>query len=150
MNQYRPMSKMQINNRLSLGKINKNKFINRQNYSSFQRRMNYDHSAKIYLKNYIQQKFKPKLFSLLDINDKITNSRGTVLPQQYKRLTDEENKRLFGFSYRTDRSYDFSKIRQILGSASGISSAKKKRPMMKKLMKLRIKYIIDIIAILEI
>ena len=126
MNQYRPMSKMQINNRLSLGKINKNKFINRQNYSSFQRRMNYGHSAKVYLKNYMQQKFKPKLFSLLDINDKITNSRGTVLPQQYKRLTDEENKRLFGFSYRTDRSYDFSKIRQILGSASGISSAKKK------------------------
>ena len=131
MNRYRPMSKAQLNNKLSLAKIYKNKFINRQNLSSFQHRSNVNSSAKAYMTNYMQYKFKPKLFSLLDINDKITNSRGTVLPQQYKRLSQEENKRLFGFSYRTDRSYDFSKIRQILGSAS--PSSKKKMADEKKI-----------------
>ena len=60
---------------------------------------------------------RPKLFSLLDINDKITNSRGTSVPMQFKRLTDEENQRQFGFSYRTDKKYDFSMIRKILSSA---------------------------------
>ena len=124
MNRYRPMSKAQLNNKLSLAKIYKNKFINRQNLSSFQNRANCNNSARAYITKYMQYKFKPKLFSLLDINDKITNSRGTVLPQQYKRLSQEENKRLFGFSYRTDRSYDFSKIRQILGSASPLSKKK--------------------------
>ena len=67
-------------------------------------------------------KSRPKLFSLLDINDKITNSRGTSIPMQFKRLTDEENQRQFGFSYRTDKKYDFSMIRKIL---SATKSSKK-------------------------
>ena len=46
-----------------------------------------------------------KLFSLIDINHKITNSKGTTLPIQYKRLTPEEinnyfhNDKLVGWSY---------------------------------------------------
>ena len=59
---------------------------------------------------------RPKLFSLLDINDKITNSRGTSIPIQFKRLSDDENQRQFGFSYRTDKKYDFSMIRKILSA----------------------------------
>ena len=123
MNRYRPMSRIQMNNKLSLGKINKSNIIHRNNLSSFARRTNYN-NQKFSTTNYLQYKFKPKLFSLLDINDKITNSRGTVLPIQYKRLTDEENKRLFGFSYRTDRVYDFSKIQQLLGTKYAKSAKK--------------------------
>ena len=114
MNRYRPLSRMEINSNLSLEKINKSHLIPRNNLSSFARRTNYN-NQKLYMSNNLENKFKPKLFSLLDINDKITNSRGTVLPMQYKRLNDEENKRLFGFSYKTDKRYDFSRIQQILG-----------------------------------
>ena len=44
--------------------------------------------AKTYRRSYknLFQKDK-KLFSLLDINDKVTNSRGTSLPFQFKRLS---------------------------------------------------------------
>jgi hypothetical protein len=59
-------------------------------------------------------KFRPKLFSLLDINDKITNSRGTSLPIQFKRLTDEENQRQFGFSYRKEQNYNLALIKNFL------------------------------------
>lgn len=37
---------------------------------------------------------QPKQFSLVDINDKITNKRGTDLPEQFKRRTPEEVKDL--------------------------------------------------------
>ena len=121
MNRYRPLSRIEINNNLSLGKINKSNIIHRNNLSSFARRINYN-NQKFYMTNNIENRNKPKLFSLLDINDKITNSRGTVLPIQYKRLSDEENKRLFGFSYRTDKKYDFSRIQQILGKKSNNTS----------------------------
>ena len=47
-----------------------------------------------------KSKEKPKLFSLLDINDKITNSRGTSIPKQYRRLTDKEQQRIFGLFSR--------------------------------------------------
>ena len=52
---------------------------------------------------------KPKLFSLLDINDKITNSRGTSLPMQYKRRAiseiDEDTsniKKGFRYGFKTN------------------------------------------------
>ena len=61
-------------------------------------------------------KCRPKLFSLLDINDKITNSRGTSLPIQFKRLNDEEIQRHFGFSYREDQNYKLSLIRNFLNN----------------------------------
>jgi len=37
-----------------------------------------------------------KLYSLNDINDKITNSKGPKLSKQYKRLTDNELDKCFG------------------------------------------------------
>jgi hypothetical protein len=61
-------------------------------------------------------KFRPKLFSLLDINDKITNSRGTSLPIQFKRLSEEETKRQFGFSYREDQNTKLALIKDFLNN----------------------------------
>jgi len=37
-----------------------------------------------------------KLFSLVDINEKITNSKGTTFPNQYKRLSQDEINKQFG------------------------------------------------------
>ena len=48
---------------------------------------------------YISYSTSPKLYSLLDINDKKTNVRGTSLPIQYERLTDEQIKN-FPLTYR--------------------------------------------------
>ena len=115
MNRYnRPLSRIEINSNLSLGKVNKSHTIHRNNLSSFARRTNYK-NPKLYISHCLENKNQPKLFSLLDINDKITDSHGTELPIQYKRISEEENKRLFGFSYKTDKKYDFSRIQQILG-----------------------------------
>ena len=49
----------------------------------------------LYHKKYSSQ---PKGFSLLDINDKVTNVRSTNLPIQYKRRSPEEIKQLFSNS----------------------------------------------------
>ena len=91
------------------------KFCNRKNFdlSSFQKSIK---TQRLFSSNLSGSNYKPKLFSLLDINDKITNCRGTSLPMQYKRLSDEENQRQFGFSYRTDKKYDYSMIRKILSA----------------------------------
>ena len=49
--------------------------------------------------------YEQKLYSLNDINDKITNSKGPKLSKQYKRLTDKEldkyygNNKLIGWNY---------------------------------------------------
>ena len=61
--------------------------------------------AKTYRRSYknLFQKDK-KLFSLLDINDKVTNSRGTSLPFQFKRLSPKELDALFNQTITTSRS----------------------------------------------
>ena len=61
---------------------------------------------------------KEKLFSLMDINDKITDSRGTSLPIQYKRFSekDEDNKRQFGFLYRQEQNYKIALIKNFLNN----------------------------------
>jgi hypothetical protein len=61
-------------------------------------------------------KFKEKLFSLLDVNYKVTNSRGTSLPIQYKRLSEEENKRQFGFLYREEQNHNLAVIKNFLNN----------------------------------
>ena len=48
---------------------------------------------------YASYSASPKLYSLLDINDKKTNVRGTSLPIQYERLTDKQIKN-FPLTYR--------------------------------------------------
>ena len=50
-----------------------------------------------------------KLFSLIDLNEKITNSKGTSLPKQFNRLTSEEINSLF--------NGNFSKVYQNLKKA---------------------------------
>ena len=108
MNKIHPLSKRELNNNITFNanKINKH---HRNKISSITRRIDYN-NPKLFmtLNNNFRNKFKekPKLFSLLDINYKITNSRGTSLPAQYRRLTDSENLRLFGFSYRKDKKYN--------------------------------------------
>ena len=67
---------------------NQNKNILNKTFNGF----NQDKKKPYDSKNFLYNQNK-KLFSLLDINDKITNSRGTCLPIQYKRLTDEEIKK---------------------------------------------------------
>ena len=62
-------------------------------------------SPKIYSNKIREFREEKKLFSLIDINHKITNGKGTSLPIQYKRLTPEEinkyfhNDKLVGWSY---------------------------------------------------
>ena len=62
-------------------------------------------SPKIFSNKIRDLREEKKLFSLIDINHKITNSKGTTLPIQYKRLTPEEinnyfhNDKLVGWSY---------------------------------------------------
>ena len=69
------------------------------------------------LKNDFEIKKKIKLFSLLDINEKITNSKGTSLPTQYKRynINNEETKvhnsyNRYGFTNRINQGYQINKI----------------------------------------
>ena len=89
---------------------------------------------RIFSGNSFAFKYRPKLFSLLDINDKITNSRGTSLPIQFKRLTDEENQRQFGFSYREEQNYKLSLIKRFLNSMHP-SKYKDKKDNSSKLIK---------------
>ena len=49
---------------------------------------------------------KEKLYSLNDINDKITNSKGPKIPKQYKRLTDKELNQYYGNDKLVGWSYD--------------------------------------------
>ena len=71
---------------------------------------------RIFSSNAYAPRYKEKLFSLLDINDKITDSRGTSLPIQFKRLTEEENKRQFGFLYREEQNYNLALIKNFLNN----------------------------------
>ena len=73
-------------------------------------------NTRLFSGNNFGIKFRPKLFSLLDINDKITNSRGTSLPIQFKRLSEEETKRQFGFSYREDQNTKLALIKDFLNN----------------------------------
>ena len=73
-------------------------------------------TLRLFSSNAYLPKFKEKLFSISDINDKITDSRGTSLPIQYKRLTEEENKRQFGFLYREEQNYNLAQIKHFLNN----------------------------------
>ena len=77
---------------------------------------NKNKNPRLFSSNNYALKFRPKLFSLLDINDKITNSRGTSLPMQFKRLSNEETKRQFGFSYREEHNSKLALIKEFLNS----------------------------------
>ena len=83
----RPNSKVAIrkkNHKYNfLGNNNGNNFFNQNNNDISQ-------SPKIYsgkMRYILEDK---KLFSLLDLNEKITNSKGTSLPIQFKRLSSKQ------------------------------------------------------------
>lgn len=112
---------MRMNRPKSYTRYNNNSFNNNfsQTSSGFFRLKNINDNSKNYRLlsgNSYAIKSRPKLFSLLDINDKITNSRGTSLPIQFKRLTNEEIQRHFGFSYREDQNYKLTLIRNFLNN----------------------------------
>lgn len=48
---------------------------------------------------------RPQLFSLRDINDKVTDSHSTNLPIQYKRLSDDEIKKMFNVTNNNKKFY---------------------------------------------
>ena len=58
---------------------------------------------------FLKNKNDPKLFSLLDIDDKKTNARGTSIPNQQKRLSDDEIKKQFDVSYTIGSGETFAK-----------------------------------------
>ena len=105
-----PLSIKNFNINLPINKVNRLMNYRKNNISSLSRRKNYN-SPKLFKSNSISSinevKEKPKLFSLLDINYKITNSRGTSVPNQYKRYTDEEQQKIFAFPYRIENTFDF-------------------------------------------
>ena len=87
---------------------------------------------RIFSSNAYAPRYKEKLFSLLDINDKITDSRGTSLPIQFKRLTEEENKRQFGFLYREEQNYNLALIKNFLNNMNMSKYQIKKKKKKKK------------------
>ena len=86
----RPKSSMPNGRNLSQLKLGENKKINSNDD------MTLNQSPKISSGKFRSLLTNRNNFSLLDINDKVTNSRGTSLPIQYKRLTSKEVKELFG------------------------------------------------------
>ena len=85
----RPKSSMPNGRNLSQLKLGENKKINSNDD------MTLNQSPKISSGKFRSLLTNRNNFSLLDINDKVTNSRGTSLPIQYKRLTSKEVKELF-------------------------------------------------------
>ena len=134
----------------SYSKLDKNTFNNFQYnnysktstnfYSPNNSKNSYNKSFRILssCSNSYLPKFKEKLFSLLDVNYKVTNSRGTSLPNQYKRLSEEENKRQFGFLYREEQNHNLAVIKNFLNNMQ-ISKYKTKKENKKNEKKLEIK-----------
>ena len=94
----------------SISNQNKNKRNYNKTYSN-----GFKQSPKIFSEKirFLKNKNDPKLFSLLDIDDKKTNARGTSIPNQYKRLTDEEIKKKFEVSYTIGWNYDKNFMKKI-------------------------------------
>ena len=117
---------MKISRPKSFSKLNKETFSDyNNNFSktstgfytpSSSRNNNFTKNFRLFSSNAYMPNFQKKLFSLLDINDKITDSRGTSLPMQYRRLTEEENKRQFGFLYREEQNQNLALIKNFLNN----------------------------------
>ena len=94
----------------SISNQNKNKRNYNKTYSN-----GFKQSPKIFSEKirFLKNKNDPKLFSLLDIDDKKTNARGTSIPNQYKRLSDDEIKKQFDVSYTLGWNYDKNFMKKI-------------------------------------
>ena len=107
---------MKIGKSLSFDNNNNNisEYCNKTSYEFY--RPTNNKIERLFMRSFYPSKNQPKLFSLLDINDKITNSRGTSLPIQFKRLSNEETKRQFGFSFQDEHNYRLTLIRNYLNN----------------------------------
>ena len=93
------------------------------------------HNTAIFRKDHNYSKTL-KLFSLLDINDKITNSKGTSIPAQYERYSDNySHHNRYGFTQRIKQRSESNKKEAIkkmersnsdIGENIQIYSSKKK------------------------
>ena len=115
----RPKSSMPNGRNLSQLKLEKNKKINSNDDITL------NQSPKISSGKFRSLLTNRNNFSLLDINDKVTNSRGTSLPIQYKRLTSKEVKELFNI----EKLENYKKIQKMkYNSMKNIFSEKNKIP----------------------
>ena len=84
-------------------------YYNRKRQASVGFRRNYNNvyqSPKITSAKTREPINQQKLFSMRDINDKITNSRGINIPIVFKRLTDEEINKLYKVDFKKGWNYD--------------------------------------------
>ena len=140
---------MKISRPKSFSKLNKETFSDYNNNFSktstgfytpnTSRNNNFTKNFRLFSSNAYMPNFQKKLFSLLDINDKITDSRGTSLPMQYRRLTEEENKRQFGFLYREEQNQNLALIKNFLNNMNISKYKVKKEKKENKQKKLEIK-----------
>ena len=140
---------MKISRPKSFSKLNKETFSDYNNNFSktstgfytpnSSRNNNFTKNFRLFSSNAYMPNFQKKLFSLLDINDKITDSRGTSLPMQYRRLTEEENKRQFGFLYREEQNQNLALIKNFLNNMNISKYKIKKDKKENKEKKLEIK-----------
>ena len=75
-------------------------------FNGFNDLNNRNQNLKIISNNLKNSSDRYKLFSLIDINDKKTNSKGTKLSQQYRRLSEKELNQYFGNDKLTGWNYD--------------------------------------------
>ena len=117
MKNFRPKSHSKFENNTFIDDQNKFSRTSVGFWSPKNNTQNFNRYYRILSSN-IYNPHKEKLFSLMDINDKITDSRGTSLPIQYKRFSekDEDNKRQFGFLYRQEQNYKIALIKNFLNN----------------------------------
>ena len=75
-------------------------------FNDFNDLNNRNQNLKIISNNLKNSSDRYKLFSLIDVNDKKTNSKGTKLSQQYRRLSEKELNQYFGNDKLTGWNYD--------------------------------------------
>ena len=114
--EYRPKST--VEKRLKVRKINQ---INNCTYFNFYKEKGTNQSPKISSNKIRNITGEEKLFSLIDINDKVTNNKGTSLTNQYKRLSQEEFNKTFGI-YEFEWNYDKTLIKNYLKNIHSTTS----------------------------
>ena len=85
-----------------------------------------NHSPKISTNKFRSFFMEQKLFSVLDINEKVTYSKGPSLPKQYNRLTSEELKKMFykgnTETHKLAKKIQFNSMKNILFEKMNLSS----------------------------
>ena len=126
----RPKSSIPNGRNLSQLKLEKNKKINSNDDITL------NQSPKISSGKFRSLLTNRNNFSLLDINDKVTNSRGTSLPIQYKRLTSKEVKELFNIekleNYKKFQKMKYNSMKNIFLEKNKIANKTKHQNIINK------------------